>query len=159
MIKKLPLILSIVSISTASALVTVVSLSAAGTINLLAEDKVTCTFRNYDDSFLWSTQIYKGANVTYEGVTPTRPNEGENKYTFSSCDKTLNNISEDTIFYPYYFSTLIDLKVEFVNFDSSLLYSDNVEFGGDAVYQGKRPSRPSDDEYAYTFTGWDKPLT
>ena len=49
--------------------------------------------------------------------------------------------------------------VSFKNYDETLLSESIVEKGGTAVYEGQIPSRPEDEQYTYTFKGWDKPLT
>lgn len=50
------------------------------------------------------------------------------------------------------------LKVTFANYDDTVLYVDDVEYGKDAKYEGKTPVKPADDTYQYIFSGWDKPL-
>ena len=49
--------------------------------------------------------------------------------------------------------------VTFVNYDETLLYEVDVLEGTEAVYQGEEPTKPEDDDYTYTFKGWDKDLT
>lgn len=48
--------------------------------------------------------------------------------------------------------------VTFLNYDNSVLFIDEVEPHGTAVYEGEIPTRPNDDEYRYEFVGWDYPL-
>lgn len=50
-------------------------------------------------------------------------------------------------------------EVTFKNYNQDILYSNTVEYGGTAEYQGPIPTRPSNGEIAYYFVGWDKPLT
>ena len=45
--------------------------------------------------------------------------------------------------------------VQFVNDDDTLLYETDVEEGQDAVYVGETPTKEEDDEFTYTFSGWD----
>ena len=51
------------------------------------------------------------------------------------------------------------LEVTFKNYDASVLFYTSIKYGEDAAYQGETPTRPSDSQYDYTFSGWDKPLT
>lgn len=44
--------------------------------------------------------------------------------------------------------------VTWKNYDGTILKTDYVVRGGKAVYNGKTPTRPSDDGYTYSFTGW-----
>lgn len=48
--------------------------------------------------------------------------------------------------------------VNFLNYDSSVLYTTSVARGGTAVYQGETPTRPKSDNYIYTFNGWSESL-
>lgn len=57
-------------------------------------------------------------------------------------------------------SSPITYKVTFQNYDGTFLYGDVVAKGGTAQYRGaKNPTKDSDEEYDYIWTGWDKPLT
>ena len=50
----------------------------------------------------------------------------------------------------------------FKNYDGTLLYSQTLREGRLPKFIGKKPTRPSDEKYTYTFIGWDKeilPLT
>ncbi len=49
-------------------------------------------------------------------------------------------------------------NIRFVNYDGTLLYSDVVEAGQAATYDGEMPTRPWSDVNSYTFEGWDIPL-
>lgn len=51
-----------------------------------------------------------------------------------------------------------EFKVTFTNYDDSVLFTDIVKKGEDAVYEGKTPIRPEDENYRYEFIGWDKSL-
>jgi len=48
---------------------------------------------------------------------------------------------------------------KFLNYDNTFLYSTKVNEGGNAVYNGPSPVRPSQGDYEYSFCGWDKELT
>lgn len=50
------------------------------------------------------------------------------------------------------------VKVEWRNYDGTVLDTDAVEVGSVPVYGGQTPVRDSDRLYDYTFSGWDKPL-
>ena len=49
--------------------------------------------------------------------------------------------------------------VRFLNDDETLLYETDVKEGGTALYVGDEPTKEEDDEFTYTFNGWDKDLT
>ena len=47
----------------------------------------------------------------------------------------------------------------FVNYDDSFLWNKEIKKGGDVVYEGPDPVKPQTEQYNFTFSGWDKPLT
>lgn len=49
--------------------------------------------------------------------------------------------------------------VTFLNYDETTLYEVDVLEGNEAIYEGEEPTKPEDDDYTYTFKGWDKDLT
>ena len=49
--------------------------------------------------------------------------------------------------------------VTFLNDDDSLLYEVDVLEGEEAIYGGETPIKEEDEDYTYTFKGWDKDLT
>lgn len=46
--------------------------------------------------------------------------------------------------------------VTFLNYDNTILQSENVAVGKKPSYHGEEPTKASDDKYSYTFIGWDK---
>ncbi len=56
------------------------------------------TFQNYDDQYLWSTEVEIGKGVTYQGPEPTHASDERYVYHFSGWDGNLEQIIEDTIF-------------------------------------------------------------
>ena len=53
------------------------------------------TFVNYDDSVLYETDVVEGRAATYQGETPTQPDDDEFKYEFDGWDKDLSHIFSD----------------------------------------------------------------
>lgn len=49
-------------------------------------------------------------------------------------------------------------NISFRNYDFNVLYETSVKKGSSVIYEGQTPTRPEDDNYTYTFKGWDKPL-
>ena len=54
-------------------------------------------FRNYDNTLLQRTKVYKGESVEYTGEEPTRPDEDGSSYTFEGWDVSLENIQSNLI--------------------------------------------------------------
>ena len=48
--------------------------------------------------------------------------------------------------------------VNFYNWDYEKLYTTTVDHGGSVSYPYGNPTKPKDQQYSYSFSGWDKPL-
>ena len=53
----------------------------------------------------------------------------------------------------------VSYTVRFLNWDGSELQSSDWEYGTVPVYSGETPVRAEDDDYTYTFKGWDPEIT
>ncbi|MCR5333274.1 MAG: TIR domain-containing protein [Bacilli bacterium] len=49
--------------------------------------------------------------------------------------------------------------VVFKNYDGYELYRTTCDHGGSVAYDGPTPTKPTDSQYSYTFSGWDGSLT
>ena len=121
-------------------------------------NQYTVTFVNWDGSALGSDTVDYGTSASYSGSTPTRPVDNQYKYTFSGWDISLSCITSDVTATAQYSTTDRFLCV-FNNYDGTELYSEYVTQGEDANYVGDVPTKPRTQQYSYSFTGWDKPLT
>ena len=130
-------------------------LQANGIVDFTIGD-VKVEFRNYDNTFLYATRIPRGGTAEYEGETPYREGNETIQYEFVSWDKVLSNVQQDTIFYAQFQTKVKEFKVTFQNYNTKQLYSEYVQSGCAAQYIGATPTRPSDHEYVYVFSGWDK---
>ena len=155
--KLLIALLSVLTLS-ASSIVGVIILDAAGAIDLVPKTRLEATFRNYDESYLWSTYFEYGDTVVYKGPVPTKEEDGDSKYTFVSWDKSLSDLTETTTFYANFKKEDRDYKCTFKNFNGLELYVDFVPAGGTAHYYGVAPARPKNEYNSFRFTGWDKNL-
>jgi hypothetical protein len=88
--------------------------------------------------------------------------------SFSSNATTSSELNNSSDFYASSSSSIssssssqtpIQHTITFKNYDDSVLSTQKVNQGFTAVYSGPTPTKPSTDEYTYTFTGWDKTLT
>lgn len=80
----------------------------------------------------------------------------------------IGGLSQDDLdlFNTYWGSSLIvtsdkvlpKYKVDFYNYDNTLLYTTYTVEGEYAQYNGETPTRPNDEEYSYTFVGWNPAL-
>lgn len=120
----------------------------------VAEDpdanKYTVNFLDYDDTVLKTTLVAPGGDAE-PPVDPKR--EG---YTFIGWRPAVTNIQADTNIYAQYEkndSTLSQLTVRFIDYDDTVLYTQKVNYGEDAI----TPAAP--EREGYTFVGWRPAIT
>ena len=99
-------------------------------------------FLDWDGAVLSSAYVNVGSAAT-PPANPTR--EG---YTFTGWDKDFSNITGDLTVTAQY--KINRYKVDFVNWDATIIKSDSVEWNTAAI----APANPSRD--GFTFIGWDK---
>lgn len=117
-----------------------------------------CTFLNYDNTILYTTDVISGGTVIYKGEMPTRPSSGADVFTFVGWDKSLENITLDTTFIAQYEKNVTTYTCSFYNYNNILLYTTKVKAGNDVVYAGETPTKEKDAQFTYTFKGWDNSL-
>ena len=117
------------------------------------------TFKNWDGSILQSTQVEKGEIPQYTGATPTRPDDSQYTYTFSGWTPQIVAATADATYTATFAATKTPPQptyytIKFKNWDGSVLQSTQVEKGKMPQYTGTTPTKPSDSQYSYTFSGW-----
>lgn len=118
----------------------------------------TVTYVNYDGSRLDSQNIEYGKNANYDKVTPAKTSDDSFDYAFSGWDLPETNIVKDVTLTAQFVPSRNSFQVKFLNEDGTLLDEIIVAKGTAPVYAKAVPSKASDDQYDYTFKGWDRPL-
>lgn len=112
--------------------------------------KYTVTFLDHDDTVLKTTLVLPGGDAE-PPFDPKR--EG---YTFVGWRPAVTNIQGNTTIYAQYEkldSSESELTVRFIDYDDTVLYTQKVAYGADAI----TPQNPSRE--GYTFTGWRPAIT
>ena len=115
-------------------------------------------FKNYDGTVLQTSYAKYKTAVKYHGETPTRPMDDKYVYNFIGWDRDIECVTSDFETYPVFEKELRKFKCTFLNFDSSFLSSEIVEWGKTVSYLGQTPYKPGDSVTSYRFIGWDKSL-
>ena len=113
----------------------------------------TVIFKNEDGTVL-STKTYHYGDEITAPETPTKAADNTYTYTFKAWDKTVVDCAGDATYLATYDSAYIDYTVIFKNEDGTVL-STNTYHYGDEVTAPETPTKEADDEYTYTFKGWD----
>ncbi len=113
----------------------------------------TIVFLNWDGSIISSTIYHKG-DVVIVPNTPVRSADNTYTYTFAGWDKPVVNCDGNGTYTATYTPNYIDYTVIFKNYDGTVLSNKTYHYG-DTVIAPNTPTKPEDDEYTYTFAGWD----
>ena len=115
-------------------------------------------YYDWDSTLLQSNLYYYGDWPTYYGTTPWREADAQYSYTFTGCSPELSVVTGDQSYYAQYEGTLKQYEINFYDWDGTLLQSSKVNYGEMPTYTGVTPTRESDAQYTYTFTGWSPEL-
>ena len=115
----------------------------------------TCRFFDATGTkVVYETKVKEHENVKFEGSLPEKNPTTYNEYTFIGWSESLDDITKSTDFYPEYSEAVRTYYVTFVGEDGEVLEKVPVKAGEEAQYSGATPTKPSDDDYDYTFSGW-----
>lgn len=117
------------------------------------------TFYDWDGTLLYSGWDYYGDYPFYGGVTPTRESDAQYTYTFTGWSPQLDIVTGHQSYYAQYEATLNQYEITFLNWDGEVLQSTMVDYGAMPEYFGVTPTKPEDDQYVYTFSGWEPEIT
>lgn len=127
-------------------------------MTLLGEDvKATVTFLDEDGTELYTQHCYFG-EMAVNPVYPTKESDDAHNYVFAGWDKPVVQCTGDTTYTAKFVPVCVHYTVAFKNWDGSVISSITYHYG-DTVIVPSAPLRPSDNQYTYTFDGWDKEIT
>lgn len=106
-----------------------------------------------DGSILKEVEAYYGDEIVYP-ENPTKLDSNGISYTFKSWDNDATKLYENVVFNAIFESTEIIYTYTFLNEDGSVLYTNTGKYN-DAIIYPESPSKLEDNEYTYSFVGWD----
>ena len=116
--------------------------------------KFTIRFFNEEQLLETKTTGWRG-QVFYTGATPTKEEDNQYIYQFSSWSHSLTNIKSDLDVYAIFSNMPSHYNVTFVNDDGETLQTNRYKIGTMPEYEGELPTRDSDGQYTYKFDGWE----
>ncbi|MBQ3497086.1 MAG: InlB B-repeat-containing protein, partial [Oscillospiraceae bacterium] len=112
-------------------------------------------FENYDGSEL-SSALYHWGDTIVVPQGPTRPSDGAWHYSFVGWDKEVAPLcGGDAVYTAQYKEVSVLYRVEFRDYDGTVLYLKTDCAYGDAITPPQDPVRAADATHSYTFAGWD----
>lgn len=120
------------------------------------KNKYTVTFQNPDGSVVDQQLLEAGSTP----VAPSNPTmEAVDKiYTFTGWDKAISEVTEDVTYTASYTSATRTYTIRFINWNNVELKKDAVAYGSTPTPPAD-PSKPSDAENDYMFSGWTPNVT
>lgn len=113
----------------------------------------TIKFANWDGNIISSRSYTRGSRITIP-ADPTKPSDDTYDYTFSGWSPAVSTTAYSSVTYiATYTASLPKYTIKFVNWDGSIIAS-NEYTKGSTVSIPENPTKPSDDLYNYTFSGW-----
>lgn len=119
--------------------------------------KFHVTFLNDDDIFT-EFDLKEGETITYPAEKPEKAADSMFNYYFKGWDKSLTTITEDTVIRAEYEKEALSFSVSF-QVDDVILQTENVTYGNLALAPAIPIEKEDDDNYHYTFTGWEPSLS
>lgn len=119
--------------------------------------KFHVTFLNDDDIFT-EFDLKEGETITYPAEKPEKAADSMFNYYFKGWDKSLTTITEDTVIRAEYEKEALSFSVSF-QVDDVILQTENVTYGNLALAPAVPIEKEDDDNYHYTFTGWEPSLS
>ena len=136
--------------------------------NIHANTSVTAQYvENYavrfygaEETLLHTEFVRKGQDATEPiraGIieTPEKETTPQYTYAYAGWDSSLENITEPRSINAVFDATLRSYTVRFMN-GADLIFSQIVDYGGNAIYAGDFPTKESTAQYHYTFSGWTR---
>ena len=119
--------------------------------------KYTYKFVNYDGTVLKEEEVEYGT-MPVAPDDPEREETAEFSYVFTGWDKEISKVTGDVVYTAVYNGEKNFYTYKFVNYNGAVLKSEEVEYGTMPVAPEQDPTRAANDEYTYTFIGWDKAI-
>ena len=127
----------------------------------LNRKEVTHIWKKGEDT-LDSQTVRWGTNVEYGGETPTKQSIPQYSYSFTGWVQDPDPMPDYTATITYtaqFDSTLRSYTITWMNGDTILETDEDVPYGETPEYNGATPEKEPDDEFSYTFDGWDSVIS
>ena len=116
-------------------------------------------FYDWDGTLLQSSMVNYGEWPMYYNSDPWREADAQYTYNFTGWSPQLDIVTSHQSYYAQYEATLNQYEITFLNWDGEVLQSTMVDYGAMPEYFGVTPTKPEDDQYVYTFSGWEPEIT
>ena len=114
----------------------------------------TVTWVNWDGALIYAEEVSYGTKPEYKGDTPERASNAQYTYTFANWTPEIVPVTEDTTYTATFTAKARVYTVTWKNWDGSLIYAEEADYGTAPKYKDEMPEKASDAQYSYKFAGW-----
>ena len=155
--KKLFAILTIFALSVVSC--SPVSYSPSSDTSNDDSDYHTIVWLNHDMTLLEKdTQVKDGEIPVYHGQDPTKEGTVQYTYTFTGWSPTVVPAYIDATYVAQFEEKLAEYTITWKNYDGTILKTEKYSYDETPYYTGDIPTKPSDNDYDYSWNNWDKEI-
>ena len=115
-------------------------------------NEYTITWKNGDVVLKTDTVKY-GDTPSYTGAEPTKAPSAEYTYTFAGWTPKITAVTGDQTYTADFDIARRTYTITWKNDDGSVIGTTEVEYGKTPMYPDQK--KEADDQYTYTFAGWD----
>jgi len=111
---------------------------------------------------LQETQVAYGSSPVYDtkNGTPFKPSTAELNYSWNNAwNPAVTAVTGAASYTATFTETKRSYTIRFLNHDGAVLQSGSLEYGAKPSYSGNTPTKPSDAQYSYAFSGWSPAIT
>ncbi|MGN0350334.1 MAG: hypothetical protein ACI4ES_01690 [Roseburia sp.] len=119
--------------------------------------KFHITFLNDTDIFA-EYEVEEGENIPYPEASPEKAADSMFRYHFSGWDKTLTKATENAIIHAQYEKEALTFTVQF-QVEDKIIHTEEIVYGSLASAPTQPVEKEDDDQYHYTFVGWEPAIT
>jgi hypothetical protein len=116
----------------------------------------TITWQNHDGMVLETdTNVLYGTIPTYDGETPVKSGDNQYSYSFTGWSPSIISVSDNATYIAQFSQIIKRYKITWQNHDGTVLETDNnVLYGSTPMYNGRTPTKSSNNDYDFIFSGW-----
>ena len=118
-------------------------------------NKYTITFKNYNGRVLERTKVEYGATPEYEGETPFRPATASCVYEFAGWSPEIVEVIGDATYTAVFEAIINTYTIIFYDEDGITELDRTIVEHGQKPTTEVVPTKPEDEEFTYTFAGWN----